>query len=81
MSISCNEKEISIESKTTGLELLNSLGLTDPDKGVSLSINGVMSDFSDEIMPGDEVKIFSFADDEGREVFWHTSAHVLAQAV
>jgi threonyl-tRNA synthetase len=81
MSISCNEKEISIESKTTGLELLNTLGLTDPDKGVSLSINGVMSDFSDEINPGDEVKIFSFADDEGREVFWHTSAHVLAQAV
>ncbi|MCH9621113.1 MAG: Threonine--tRNA ligase 2 [Chlamydiia bacterium] len=81
MSISCNEKEISIESKTTGLELLKDLGITAPDQGVAISINGVMKDFSDEIQPGDEVKIYSFADKEGKEVFWHTSAHILAQAV
>ncbi len=81
MSISCNEKELIIQGKTTGNMLINTLGLNDPNKGVAISINGILKDMSDDIFPGDQVKIFNFEDKEGREVFWHTSAHVLAQAV
>lgn len=81
MTISCNEKEISIESQTTGLDLIQDLGLTDPHQACAISINGEMKDFSDIIEPGDVVKIYDFKDKEGKEVFWHTSTHVLAQAV
>ncbi len=81
MTISCNEKKITIKEKTTGNALVNSLGLTDPDKGIAISINGRLKDMSEEIYPKDTVKIYNFEDKEGKEVFWHTSAHVLAQAV
>jgi len=81
MSTSYNEKELIIKEKTTGNALIASLGYTDPHKGVTLSINGVLKDLSDDIYPDDKVKIYDFEDKEGKEVFWHTSAHVLAQAV
>lgn len=81
MTISCNEKEISIEEETTGNALVEKLALTDPDKGLAIYVNGLPKDLTDPIHPGDEVKIYGFSEKEGKEVFWHTSAHVLAQAV
>lgn len=81
MSTSCKNKEISIDKTTTGLALCDTLGLTDPEKGVSISVNGILKDMSTELNPGDKVQIHSFEEKEGKDVFWHTSAHVLAQAV
>lgn len=81
MTLSCKVKEITIEEETTGIELVEKLGLTDPENGVAITINGNPKDMTEEIMPGDLVKIYPFSDKEGKEVFWHTSAHVLAQAV
>jgi len=44
-------------------------------------INGKMSDLSAPVTEDSTVKFFSFEDAEGKKTFWHTSAHVLAQAV
>jgi threonyl-tRNA synthetase len=81
MSILCNEKEISIKSETTGNELVQALKLTDPHQGTAIYINDKPSDMTDKIKPGDTVNIYGFEDEKGKQVFWHTSAHVLAQAV
>ena len=77
----CNEKEIIVEAETTGKELVEMLRLDDPGKGLAIEVDGMLQDLSEPIRAGAAVKIFSFADDQGKEVFWHTSAHVLAQAV
>ncbi len=81
MSILCNEKEISIKSATTGNELVQTLKLTDPHQGTAIYINGKPADMTDSIFPKDTVNIYGFEDEKGKQVFWHTSAHVLAQAV
>ncbi len=44
-------------------------------------INGVVSDLRTEITEDCELNILTFDDPEGRKVFRHTTAHVLAQAV
>lgn len=62
-------------------DLADKLHLTGPNQAVSVSINGKTSDLSRPLSDGDHVSIWNFDDPEGREVFWHTSAHVLAQAV
>ncbi|MBU2514378.1 threonine--tRNA ligase [bacterium] len=44
-------------------------------------INGEKKDLTTELKTGDEVQILTFEDREGKDIFWHSSAHVLAQAV
>lgn len=52
-------------------------------KGSALAakINGELKDLDTTVTDNDEVQILTFEDREGREIFWHSSAHVLAQAV
>jgi threonyl-tRNA synthetase len=79
--ITCNEKEIELSDGSTGLDLIQKFHYTEPAQAVGLRINGKMSDFSDPIHEGDAVEIFHFDSKQGKEVFWHTSAHLLAQAI
>ncbi len=79
--IKFKEKEIEAEDGSSGLDLAQKLSLTDPKQAVALKVNGELRDFSTELKPGDEIDILDFDAPEGKEVFWHTSAHVLAQAV
>lgn len=44
-------------------------------------INGEVADLRTEISQDCSLNILTFADEEGRKVFHHTTAHVLAQAV
>lgn len=81
MKISCNEKELEIDSPQAGSDLAQKMNLSEPAQAVALYINGKAKDFSETIQPGDQVEILSFDDARGKEVFWHSSAHVLAQAI
>ena len=52
-----------------------------PAKIIAVRVNRKDVDLSCRLKEGDAVEFFTFEENEGREVFWHTSAHVLAQAV
>jgi threonyl-tRNA synthetase len=81
MTISYNQNKIQVEKQTTGSKLISDLKITDPEKGLCILINGEVRDLSSNIEPNDEIEILNFDQKEGKNVFWHTSAHVLAQAV
>ena len=53
----------------------------EPHQALAASINGELCDLSTPLKEGDDVHLLDFNSPEGKEVFWHTSAHVLAQAV
>lgn len=72
---------LELPKESTGLTLVERLNLTAPDAAVCIKINGQSCDFSTPLHNGDSVEIFNFSSPEGKEVFWHTSAHVLAQAI
>ncbi len=51
------------------------------DQLLAAKINGHPVDLSTSLEPGDNISFLSFADPEGKEIFWHSSAHLLAHAV
>lgn len=62
-------------------DLANQLNLKGPEQALAVNINGKNVDLATPLNDGDLVIFWSFDDREGKEIFWHTSAHVLAQAV
>jgi threonyl-tRNA synthetase len=45
------------------------------------SSNGIIIDTNDRIKNGSKINLFTFNDDEGKNAFWHTSAHLLGAAL
>lgn len=62
-------------------DLADRLNLKGPHQAIAANINGKNCDLSHPLKEGDKVILWNFEDPEGKEVFWHTSAHVLAQAI
>ena len=48
---------------------------------IAAKVNGSVCALSREINEGDEIELLTFAEAEGKQVFRHTAAHILAQAV
>ena len=48
---------------------------------IAATVNGEVAELTAEAPEGAEVAPLTFADAEGKKVFWHTASHVLAQAV
>src|SRR3990167_6112262 len=65
----------------TPKDIASKLHLTAPEQAVTVSVNGTLRDFNCPLQEGDHVIFWNFDDALGKEVFWHTSAHVLAQAI
>src|SRR5579862_4144498 len=81
MLISINKQEIELPEGSSAKDLAEKLNLRNPDQSLAAKINGVLRDLSSPLKNQDEVELIHFDDPLGKEVFWHTSAHVLAQAI
>ncbi|MBO5409221.1 MAG: threonine--tRNA ligase [Clostridia bacterium] len=44
-------------------------------------VNGKVVGLSEEITENGEITLFDFSDPEGKKTYWHTTSHVLAEAV
>lgn len=66
---------------STGADLASAIGPGLARAALALKMNGRVCDLSTPLEDGAAVAILTFKDPEGREVFWHSSAHVMAQAV
>lgn len=73
----------SLSNNSTVLDLVKELGLTNPSQAVALYVNALPADFSALLCECEKIELFDFDDAQGRgkEVFWHSTAHILAQAV
>lgn len=76
-----DKSTIELPSGSTARDLAEKLNLKAPNQALAASINGKNVDLTYPLKDGDEVILLNFDDKEGKEVFWHTSAHVLAQAI
>jgi len=76
-----NKKELELPAGSTAKDVAEKLNMRDPHQSIAAKINGVIRDLSTPLVDGDEVILIHFEEPEGKEVFWHTSAHVLAQAI
>ncbi|MEM7175856.1 MAG: threonine--tRNA ligase [Chlamydiota bacterium] len=81
MQIHYQEKTLDLPDKSSALDLAKKLQLTGPDQALAIDLNGETRDLNTPLSDGDRIKFWDFNTAEGKKVFWHTSAHVLAQAV
>lgn len=81
MKIFYNEEAVELEEGSSAKDLAEHLTLRDPSEAITVKINDKLCDLSTILHEGDRVTFFNFDSSIGKEVFWHTSAHVLAQAV
>ncbi len=65
----------------TGLEILRSLPARLQEEATGIKVNGEVKSLPEPIQEDSEIQILTFDDKEGREVFWHSSAHLMAHAV
>ncbi|CUS23306.1 LAQU0S09e01816g1_1 [Lachancea quebecensis] len=70
--------------ETTPMDIAKQIAKSFPDKQCISKVNGQLWDLERPLegKEGDEVKLefFDFDSDEGKRVFWHSSAHVLGEA-
>jgi len=76
-----NDAIIEMPAGSTAKNLAEKLNLKEPHQALAANINGQNYDLNYPLQDGDQVILWSFDDPEGKKIFWHTSAHVLAQAI
>ncbi len=63
------------------LEIAESISHSLAKQTVVAEINGKLVDLDFKIVEDAEIKLYKFDSKEGQEVYWHSTAHLLAQAV
>lgn len=76
-----DKTSIELPEGSTAKDLADKINLKGPHQALGACINGKTVDLSHPLKDGDSVILWNFEDPEGKEIFWHTSAHVLAQAI
>jgi threonyl-tRNA synthetase len=69
------------ENGVTGFQVAQSISPRLAKEAIAVKVNGEVRDLSYPIPADAPVEIFTFKNPEGREVFWHSSSHIMAQAV
>ena len=71
----------SYEQGVTGLQIAESISPALARDVLSCAVNGETTELNRPILDDATVKLFKWDDDEGKHTFWHTSAHLLAEAL
>jgi threonyl-tRNA synthetase len=68
-------------SGITGAELAASISQRLGREALSITLNGEIRDLSRPITADGTLKINLWDDEDGQETFWHSSAHLMAEAI
>ncbi len=69
------------EQGVTGLQIAESISPALARDVVSCGVNGETVELNRPIMEDAKIALYKFDDEEGKHTFWHTSAHLLAEAL
>jgi len=70
-----------VDAGATCLDVAKLIGARLAQAAVAAKLDGELVDLSHKIEKDASIKIITFSDPEGKQVFWHSANHVLAQAV
>jgi len=68
-------------SGINGMQIAESISPRLAKEVLCISTNGELSDLNIPITTDAKIKLHKFEDNEGKHAFWHTSAHILAEAI
>ncbi len=69
------------ESGVTGLEIAKSISPRLAKEVLSISVNEETWDLTRPITEDASIKLYKWEDEEGKHAFWHSSAHLMAEAL
>lgn len=69
------------EQGITGLQIAESISPALARNVVSCGVNGVTTELNRPINEDATIALYKFEDEEGKHTFWHSSAHLLAEAL
>ena len=69
------------ENGVTGLQIAESISPALARDVVSCGINGETTELNRPINSDATIELYKFDDEQGKHTFWHTSAHLLAEAL
>ena len=80
LKIELNGKAIKAEGETTPLEVAEQNKLNVQEL-IAVRFNGEMIDWKKKLEEDGKIEFLGWEEDEAKKVFWHSTAHVMAQAV
>ncbi len=69
------------ESGVTGLDIAQAISSRLAKDVLAISVNGEVWDLKRPIYADATIRLFTWDDREGKETFWHSSAHLMAEAI
>lgn len=73
--------ERTFSSGVTGLEIAASIGKKLAQDALAFTIDGKLRDLDTPVTANASISIITFDSPEGKEVFWHSSSHLMAHAI
>jgi threonyl-tRNA synthetase len=66
---------------TTSLEIARAISPSLAEEAVVSEVNGNLIDLVRPINDDASIKFLKFSDEEGKKVYWHSTSHIMAQAI
>ncbi|MFP4163322.1 MAG: threonine--tRNA ligase [Chitinispirillaceae bacterium] len=74
-------KNISVADNSSAKNAAEAISPRLAKAAIACRINGELKDLNTSLNEDDQVSIITFDNPEGKSIFWHSSSHILAQAV
>jgi threonyl-tRNA synthetase len=74
-------KKVDLPHGSTGRDAAAIIGPRLAEAALAIDINGTPRDLYTELNDGDSISIITFDSPLGKSIFWHSSSHIMAQAV
>ncbi len=72
---------LEVADSTAASEIVKNLGRSIAEEALAVKVNGRMVDLSTPIREDCKVEFLTFDDPEGKEVYWHSTSHLMAHAI
>ena len=76
-----DDSKIQVPQGTTPLQVAEGIGARLAKAAVAAKIDGVLTDLHEPLERDVSLTLLTFDDDEGKHVYWHSAAHIMADAV
>lgn len=76
-----DDSKIQVPQGTTPLQVAEGIGARLAKAAVAAKVDGVLTDLHEPLDRDVSLTLLTFDDDEGKHVYWHSAAHIMADAV
>ncbi|NSW44276.1 MAG: threonine--tRNA ligase [Bacteroidales bacterium] len=76
-----DQRVLEFDKGVTGLDIAKSLSRSLAEDALAITVNNELWDLTRPIETDATIKIHTWNDEEGKHAFWHSSAHLMAEAI